>query len=265
MLDKIFATLAACVHVRRFTASRNDGFSSYQNLPAEDYACAVNNLGAMVNLGLQEATQLRLQIVNLPPEDWLAKVGLSRLAFGQDIADRHTHVLLSVRDRCLLLVNGALRLGLPPRQCTPMTIGRLLRGSDLQAEVAESLRQLDRVVVAIEDARNRHSHRGEPRSIASHGPLRRMEECLVAFDQSHVLPAESITRSLEDLCAELDTEHSSTAKAVQQLSVALVPRYLEQINVLGGIAMPTNTEATRAEEVMDYFAGGPKPTWMASS
>lgn len=264
MLDKICLKLAACVGIRRFASSQSDGLSFYQYLPAEKYVCEVNNLGSRVDLGLREATMRRRQLVDPPPEDWLARVGLSRLAFGQDVADRHTHVLLSVRDRCLLLVNGLLRLDLPPRKCTPSTIGRSLVGRNADAAVVASLKHLDHVVMSIEDARNRHSHRGEQRSVASHGPMRRIEECLAAFGQSRILPAESVTHSLNDLHAQLETEYYNTSKAVEKLSAALLPLFLEQVEALGGIAPPTCTEAKRAEEVIDYFAGGPKPTWMAA-
>ena len=83
-----------------------------------------------------------------------------------------------------------------------------------------------------------------------------------AFD----VPTEGVRIPMENarvnLHRTLQTELQSIMVAVDVVGQALLPFYTHQIERFGGIPVPSTEEARRAREILDYFKGGERPSWM---
>ncbi|MCX6096687.1 MAG: hypothetical protein NT125_08290 [Candidatus Bipolaricaulota bacterium] len=213
-----------------------------------------------VEEGLWESYLLILQARTPPPAEWLASVELSAESFLQQILNHFTVVLFSTLDRCLLVTNHVLALGLHDRLASHAAIRKELASVDGVAE--QKFAELETAVRPLSDARHFFAHRGEPRKIKLFSEVARAKKILDAWGAPPAGIAFNEAGARAQILGQMESDLGSIRPRATAALDSLSPFYASRLAFLGGVDHPSPEERQRAAAVMRYFKGGERPRFM---
>lgn len=157
-------------------------------------------------------------------------------------------------DRTLLLTNAVLGLRITLRNCTLGNLKKVLnsRLPDLVAKLTE----LDRTIKPIADARHLFAHRGQSRVIAMFSAIGYAK----AAAQALGAPVEGVhfndEQALKELLQTMHQDIDMIEREVGPVLDTLHKPYLEHLQELGGVTIPSEAEMTRASAFLKHVGGG---------
>ncbi len=233
------------------------------NDPRHLYVIETSDKLMKVKNAIDHAKLLIKQIEIVPSQDWLESIGITKYEFIQQNVDLFSVVLFSSLDRALLLANFLMNLIGSEKEVTYKKIIGSIRKQ--RESVADLLTELYKETADLADHRNFFSHRGKNRNAGRVSSIRRIKVITQLFnvpmDNTVFLDDEAEKELAELLRKEVSLIEPILLKFLESVSSI----YIEGINKIGGIDMPNEEELSRAALAIEYFNGGTRPEFMASS
>jgi hypothetical protein len=200
------------------------------------------------------------QIRHTPPAKWLRTIDLTKTEHQQQTLDHFTLVLYSTLDRCLLLPNVILELGIHDRRLTLKSARQALE--TIAPEVLQAILELRDTVTPISDPRHFYAHRGEPRWVPVFSDTSRARQIAAAVDAPLAGVDFDDRNAWEELLNTMELEVDGVGTATVRVLDSMTPYYEELRDKLGGVDSPTHDEQRRAILALRYFRGGDQPPFM---
>lgn len=231
------------------------------NNPSHLYVLEASSKANKVTNSVEHAKSIIKQIENPPPEEWLSKVGISKNKFIQQHIDLFSVVLFSSLDRSLLLANLLMGIGKTEKEVTYKKVIKSIE--KINPVIAEILDDLYKETESLADHRNHFSHRGLNRNSGRFSSVHRVKVITQIFN----VPMENVrlldSEAESELVEMLYKEVSNIEPILLRFLEAVAVYYIEGLNRLGGLDMPSEEELERAQLATEYFSGGTKPEFMA--
>lgn len=229
--------------------------------PSHFYVLEASRKANKVTNSIDYAKSLIKQIENPPSEEWLSDVGLSKNKFIQQNIDLFSVVLFSSLDRSLLLANLLMDIGKAEKEVTYRKVIKSIE--KINPAIAEILSELYKETESLADHRNYFSHRGLNRKTGRFSSVHRLKVITQLFnipmENVKLLESEAESDLVEMLCKEV----SNIEPVLLRFLEAVAVYYIEGLNKLGGLDVPSEEELERAQLATEYFSGGAKPEFMA--
>lgn len=237
--------------------------ASLLNDPRHKFVLEARNRLSRVEGSFRQAAQMILQVHHTPPAEWLKTVVLTPEQFAQQALDHFTLVLYSALDRCLLLANHVMSLGIHDRLATYKTVQKEMKAKDHAVSLAFA--DLYKATEPLSDPRHFFAHRGESREVPLFTKLVRTKAIVSAWGA----PTAGVVFADQEARAHLLSLMAKDIHTVTRAAVAscdtLLGHYQRQLASLGGADLPTDEEKTRAAAAAKYFEGGERPSFMNGS
>lgn len=231
------------------------------NDPSHLYVLEASNKTKKATNSIEHAKSIIKQIENPPPEEWRSKVGLSKNKFIQQQIDLFSVVLFSSLDRSLLVANLLMDIGKTEKEVTYKKVIKSIE--KINPVIAEVLGELYKATESLADHRNHFSHRGSNRNTGRFSSVYRVKVITQLFN----VPMENVklleNEAESELVELLRKEVSDIEPILLRFLESVAVYYIDGLNKMGGLDMPSEEELERAQLATEYFSGETKPEFMA--